>query len=96
MAISKFFGNVGTKTRSFFGQAHSKINKSVRYLNDHILPNARKAGKFITDVNQKLQESPEVGDKAKRHLNKINALADAGIKNLSDTTNVVNRVHSVM
>lgn len=94
MAISKFFGNLKQKTQTFLGQARHHVNKSVRYLNDSFLPSAKAAHRVIQNVSSNLQQSPDLGEKAKSHLTKLSTLADAGIKHVGVGVDLANRVHS--
>lgn len=95
MAVSSFFKKMGTKTRNFMNQAHSTVKKGVRFLNDSVLPTARRGHKFINDVNNSLQES-DISDKAKTRMNNIASLTNVGIKHVESGGDVINRVHAAM
>jgi len=88
-----FFRNLGTKTKNFLGSMQGRVNKGMAFLNGTLLPGARKGIKFIKEANASLQDSEHVGVKVKKGLNNIEAIANAGFKNLSAGTDVANRLH---
>ena len=96
MGFSNWAKSTSKKANTFFTNARGHAKAGLHFLNNTILPGARKAHKTITDVSNVLQKDSNVSVKNKERLNKLSKLSDAGLQRLSDTSDTINRVASVV
>ena len=94
------FGNwvkcMAQAANRFFSKTGQHLKSYVGFLNNTIIPTATKVHRTVSNVSDTLQSDKNVSVKNRERLKTISRLGDVGLQRLKDTTETVNRVHTVL